>query len=278
MPKRPPTALLALVLMPLLAGSAQAQETAAFFKKNCSSCHTIGGGQLTGPDLKGVTKRAERPWLLAFVQNPQGAIDRGDAYALKLQREARGVVMPRVDGMSPDRATALLDLIDAESALEKSQFQGAPVSDRPLTAADEDEGRALFTGTTTLKAGGPACMGCHSVGSLSGLGGGHLGPDLTDVFGRLEGRKALSAWLSAPATPTMGKVFGAHPLDSSEILPVVAFLKAAGEHHEPGARADGVNFLVLGLAGVACALVGVDLVWKRRFRAVRSPLVLGGRP
>ena len=43
-----------------------AQDTAAFFKQNCTSCHTIGGGRLTGPDLKDVTTRKDRAWFVQF--------------------------------------------------------------------------------------------------------------------------------------------------------------------------------------------------------------------
>src|SRR5581483_10324354 len=63
------TALLALLLW----GSAitWAQDAAAFFKQNCASCHTIGGGRLTGPDLKDVTARKDRAWFVQFLQGPK---------------------------------------------------------------------------------------------------------------------------------------------------------------------------------------------------------------
>jgi ubiquinol-cytochrome c reductase cytochrome c subunit len=267
----------ALALGAALPAAARAQDTADFFKKSCTSCHTIGGGPLTGPDLKDVAKRAERAWLESFIQNPQAAIDKGDPYALKLQREARGVVMPRIDGMSPERAKALLDLVEAESKLEKSRFAGAPVSDRPFVPEDIALGRGIFSGATPLKNGGPACIACHALGGLGALGGGRLGPDLTDAFGRLDGRKALSAWLSNPATPTMASLFGRRALEPDEILPLVALLQNAAETRSAPNPADGLNFLVLGLGAVGAVLVGFDLAWKRRFRAVRGPLVLGGR-
>ena len=111
------------------------QETAAFFKQNCSSCHTIGGGRLVGPDLKDLSQRKDRAWLVRFVLNPQAMIDRGDPYALQILDEARGVVMQPVAGLTRERVNLLLDLIDAESALEKSQFEGIKFSDRPFTPA-----------------------------------------------------------------------------------------------------------------------------------------------
>src|ERR1041385_2829921 len=85
-----------------LSATASAQEAADFFRQNCISCHTVGGGRLTGPDLKNVTQRKEREWLVEFLQNPQAMLEKGDPYALKLQQEARGVVMPVVGGVTKE--------------------------------------------------------------------------------------------------------------------------------------------------------------------------------
>jgi len=160
----------------LLAGGALAQdppseETVRFFRQNCASCHTIGGGRLTGPDLKDVSARAERDWLVRFLQDPRGVIDGGDPYAQQIFSEARGVYMTPVPGMNAELAGKLLDLIELESGLEKSRFAGVQLSDRPLTEADVRRGRALFLGEERLAAGAPACISCHSAPNLGGLGG-----------------------------------------------------------------------------------------------------------
>jgi mono/diheme cytochrome c family protein len=180
-----------------LAAAASAQEAADFFGQNCISCHTVGGGRLTGPDLKNVTQRKERAWLIEFLQSPQAMLDKGDPYALKLQQEARGVVMPNINGMSKDRAAALLTMLDAESKLAKSQFAGMQISDRPFTSHDIAQGRAVFLGERGLLNGGPACISCHTVKGNGALGGGRLGPDLTRVYERLQGRKNIAAWYRA---------------------------------------------------------------------------------
>ncbi len=168
----------------LFCGSAHAwgQDTAAFFKQNCTSCHTIGGGRLTGPDLKDVTSRRDHAWLVQFLQSPKAMIDSGDPYALKLQQEARGVVMPNIAGMNPQQAQELLDMVTAESKLPRSQFAGVQISDRPLTAQDVAKGKLVFLGEQRLSGGGPACMSCHTIKGLTLLGGGRLGPDLTRVY------------------------------------------------------------------------------------------------
>lgn len=257
----------------MCAGAAEAQETADFFRQNCLSCHTIGGGRLTGPDLKDVTGRKDRAWLIEFILAPQRMLDRGDPYALQLQQEARGVVMPQIVGLDRARAEALLNLIEAESKIEKSQFAGTQISDRPLTAADVEQGRQIFLGTRKLAGGGPPCIACHTIRGVGGLGGGRLGPDLTRVYERLSGRKNLGAWLASPATPTMAAVFRNHPLAAEEILPLIGlFEQAAREGGEDNSPAR-LTFLLFGLGGAAMGLVAFDIAWKGRFRAVRAPLV-----
>ncbi len=256
--------------------SAQGQETAAYYKQNCASCHTIGGGRLVGPDLKDVSKRQDRDWLVRFMLNPQAMIDRGDPYAKQILAEARGVVMPPVAGLSRDRAKLLLDLIEAESALEKSQFEGVKFSDRPFTTADVQLGRDLFRGTAKLKNGGPPCISCHTVRGLTLLGGGRLGVDLTKVSERIGGRKPLSAWLVSPATVTMQPVFRAHPLDAEEILPLVAYFEDAAKQVGDDDSVAPLAFFLMGLGGMVLVLGLFDVLWKNRFRAVRRPLVAGG--
>lgn len=257
----------------LLAMPAQAQESADYFRQNCMSCHTIGGGRLTGPDLKNVSERQDRDWLARFILNPQGVIDSGDAYAGKLLQEARGVMMPTIAGITQDRTLALLDMIDAESQLEESQFIGLQLSDRPFTDKDVELGRSLFTGAKPLDGGGPACISCHTVKGLGMLGGGRLGVDLTRVYERLEGRRNLASWLLAPATATMQPVFRDHPLTSDEILALVALFERSATEGGEDSPAPLLSFFLFGLGGAVVGLLLLDSTWKNRLRAVRRPLL-----
>jgi mono/diheme cytochrome c family protein len=260
-----------------IAANAPAQDAADFFRQNCVSCHTVGGGRLTGPDLKNVTQRKDRAWLIEFLTGPQAMIDKGDPYALKLQQEARGVVMPTINGMNAQRAAAVLAMLDAESKLAKSQFAGSQISDRPFTAYDVAQGSAIFLGDRRLVNAGPACISCHTVRGAGALGGGRLAPDLTRVYERLQGRKNMAAWLFAPATPTMGSVFKQHGLKPEEILPLVAFFEDSARRGGQDDSPARLNFFLLGLGGAAVVLVAMDAAWKRRFRSVRRELVENAR-
>lgn len=243
------------------------------FRLNCMSCHTIGGGRLTGPDLKDVERRRDRAWLVRFIQNPKQVIDSGDPYAQKLFQEARGVIMPTLPRMSAARAEALLDLIAAESKLERSQFTGLVIPDTPFSPEDVARGRALFVGEIRLQEKGPACLSCHTVAGLTGLGGGKLGPDLTLGYERLGGRKGLATWLSAPATTTMQALFTKRPLSSQEALALTAFLEAAARQGGQPRAETALEFFLLGLGGAVGCLAVFGRLWRFRFRAVREPLV-----
>jgi mono/diheme cytochrome c family protein len=265
------TALTALLFC--ASANSWGQDAAAFFKQNCTSCHTIGGGRLTGPDLKDVTTRKDRAWFVQFLQSPKTIIDSGDPYALRLQQDARGVVMPNIAGMNPQQAQALLDMITAESKLPRSQFAGMQISDRPLTAQDVAKGKLVFLGEQQLSGGGPACISCHTVKGLTLLGGGRLGPDLTRVYERLQGRKGLAAWLSSPASPTMAPVFKDHAIQPEEVLSLVALFEDSAKRGGQDDTTSLLNFFLLGVGGMVLGLISLDALWKTRLRGVRRSMV-----
>jgi len=272
-PTRAAAAALLLALLLIPAQESAAQDAPGYFKQNCFGCHTVGGGRLVGPDLKNVSKRKDRAWLTQFILDPQAMIDSGDPYASKLVKEAGGKVMSQPPGVNKAMASALLDLIQVESKLDKSQFKGVQVSARPFVPEDIAAGRRLFTGRTRFLKGGPSCNACHTVNKLDTLYGGTLGPDLSRVFGRIGGRKSLSAWLVAPGSAVMAPVYRRRPLESDEILSLVAFLEdcsSTGGVDESPSRA---NFALIAFIGAGLCLGLFDFLWKSRFRAVRKPLV-----
>lgn len=267
-------ALLSTTLLLLCAASsAIAQDPAQYFRQNCASCHTIGGGRLTGPDLKDVTTRADRIYLARFIANPKALIDSGDPYAVKLKQESRDVVMPSIPTLNPDLITALLDLIDVESKLEVSQFVGLAIGDEPFTPAQIAYGASLFLGKQPLSGGGAACLSCHTVNGLGGLSGGRLGPDLTLVYERLQGRKALASWLNAPATTTMQPLFASHPFTQDEVVALTAFFEETARHGGEDRSPAALNFFIMGLVGMFIALALFEVIWRGRFRSVRRAQV-----
>ncbi len=254
--------------------AANGQEIGEFFKKNCFSCHTIGGGKLIGPDLKNVTERQDREWLINFILDPLGVLKSGDPYALKLQADANGVVMSPIFDITQEQAGLLLDLIESESKLEISQFIGKMVLGDSAEAPDPIFGNRLFTGEIQLHNGAPSCISCHS-GAGPNIGGG-LGPNLSYVLERLQGRRALAAWLSSPPTSTMKSVFKKRPLQPDEIRVLVDLFESWNEldrryNYDPFMVWMSVIFY--GFGGTVLILLIFSGFWHGRFRSVRRPLI-----
>lgn len=88
----------------------QAQEGKDLFAV-CAVCHTVGGGKLIGPDLKGITERRNEDWLIKFIQNSQEQIQAGDEIAVQLFAEFNFIPMPP-NNLSDDEVRILLDYIN----------------------------------------------------------------------------------------------------------------------------------------------------------------------
>jgi protein SCO1 len=87
----------------------------SLFKRICSPCHTIGVGDRVGPDLRDVTARRDRAWLINFIKNPKKAFAENDPTALALAARFPAVRMPAL-GLGDTDAQDLLAYLDAQSA------------------------------------------------------------------------------------------------------------------------------------------------------------------
>jgi cytochrome c2 len=67
-----------------------------FESKNCSECHTIGGGVEIGPDLKGITEIRDIQWLKRMILDPED-MEQTDTLAKKLYQKYEEVGMPTED-------------------------------------------------------------------------------------------------------------------------------------------------------------------------------------
>ncbi|NOZ08371.1 MAG: c-type cytochrome [FCB group bacterium] len=246
-----------------------------YFKANCKVCHTIGGGRLVGPDLKGVEERKDRPWLVQWIMDPAGVLASGDAYAAKLLREANGAAMTPAPGINETLAGQLLDYIKTQSV------SGAAVADSyvPPTFTTDDiiAGKNLFLGKKKLANGAAPCVSCHNINSMFGLGGGKLGHNLTGAYKKLGEVRGLTNWLKLPPVPTMNPIFSKRPLTETEIISLTAFLKNEAETASAPTLASIANFILYGALATLLLFVLIGGIWNRRFMAVRKPMVSAGK-
>ena len=57
-------------------------DPAELFDELCADCHSIGEGDMKGPDLLGVEQRFSEEWLIKFIRSAKTMIDSGDPQAV----------------------------------------------------------------------------------------------------------------------------------------------------------------------------------------------------
>jgi nitrite reductase (NO-forming) len=85
-PKASPTPAIAPEATPTTKGLADMPGARLFKTKNCYTCHSIGKGKMTGPDLKGLFTRRDEAWVRKYIPDPMG-MTKTDPIALKLKEE-----------------------------------------------------------------------------------------------------------------------------------------------------------------------------------------------
>src|SRR5258708_1686277 len=157
------TCLLSTITVSIVISASARATDAADAKKifnRCTACHTFGRGVKVGPDLKGVTSRRTRQWLLQFIRSSQGLIQAREPTATALFERFKQERMPDWTDLSEAQIDALLDWISNDGPDQRE----ADERDAELaTASDIERARGLFVGTSRLANGGLACGACHSI-------------------------------------------------------------------------------------------------------------------
>lgn len=84
------------------------------FQSRCTACHSIGKGDRIGPDLRDVSVRRERTWLVRYIRVPDEMLAAGDPIATTLFKKYKEVRMPNLR-LAREEAEAVLSYIDARS-------------------------------------------------------------------------------------------------------------------------------------------------------------------
>lgn len=246
----------------LLEGTSYAQDTApppsaapvsdagaAAFLRACAGCHTIGGGALSGPDLK-----------------PASAWPRNNL--LDAIRRMEKNVGPLTD----EKVNVFADLLasaDAAARIKSEQDHLALQQTAKLSPASAAIGEQLFLGHRSFSNGGPACVACHQAKGR----GGNLAIALEDAFTRL-GEAPILSTCENPGFPVMRAVYGAHPVSKQEATHLVKYLETVSQ--TPAARRmvpiEGVGF-VAAMGFLALAGRG----YRDRLRGTRARLVKSAR-
>ena len=257
------------LLLWVSAPAAMGEQGKALYEEHCAACHTIGGGDSVGPDLKGVTDRRKAGWLGRVIAEPDRLTAESDPEQLALVKKW-GLEMPNL-GLSLENVREIIEYIKGGSpavkaaagkALPAAAAAEAKAAPEVKPAGSAAAGRELFFGTRRLAAGGPACAGCHSVSAGNITAGGSYSVSLFGTFKKL-GVNGIKAVLTALPFPVKAAAFKGRAVTEAEIYDLAAFLEVAGKADpEPG---DGLKKLVFaGFLAAAGAIVLIALVWSGR--------------
>jgi mono/diheme cytochrome c family protein len=147
-----------------------------------------------------------------------------------------------------------------------------PVTAKGLTGGDTENGRDLFMGYAHFENDGPPCMGCHSVGENGLLGGGAMGPDLTNVSSQRSQTEILAVLSNTgrKISPIMRPIYTDHPLTWEEQVDLLAFLETSVGQPESDKE---LLVIAISLAGFAAVAAALGFVYRARLRGVRKVLV-----
>ena len=241
------------------------EQGEAIFQASCQTCHTIGGGPTVGPDLQGVSENRDNDWLFEWIKQPDVMLAEGDPLATQLLEEFNNIPMPNA-GLTDDEVLAVMAFLGADETIPA---QPGGETTLPIIKGDPEQGEKLFLGTLGFQNGGPSCLSCHSVSDSGYLGGGTLGPDLTDVHERY-GDQGLTAALMTLPFPNMQGPFSDKPLTEDEVAHLVAYFIQTGEQET---SQPNLIFVMLGVIGIIVLIIVSHLIWRRRLSGVRKPLV-----
>ncbi len=123
-----------IALILLLPAISFAQDGKQIFTTKCASCHTVGKGQLVGPDLKDVDKRNAEPWLLKWISGSQAMVKAKDPRALELFQKFNMIPMPD-PGLNETEIKAVLAYIKTEGG--SSASSNASADNTKVAGADK---------------------------------------------------------------------------------------------------------------------------------------------
>ncbi|MCC6154081.1 MAG: hypothetical protein IT367_10010, partial [Candidatus Hydrogenedentes bacterium] len=245
----PPAVTPASPAVPMVEPAQEPEKTdpaAQMFMLKCAGCHTIGGGQLSGPDLLPV-----QTWPR---QNVDPAIQRMEK---------------NVGPLKPEDIALLADFLqapDAAGRLADERKRIALTELAKLEPANAKAGEAIFFGHTPLTNRGLSCASCHAVSGR----GGNLASDLTGSFTKM-GEVPLGSAIEGVTFPLMKAAYADNAITKQETIHLVKYLESAGKQAGEPARVPPLH--AIGSVGAVIALVGLTQHFRKRNRGVRAALV-----
>ncbi len=247
----------------------KAQNGEEIFKSACAACHTVGGGKLVGPDLKGIPSKRDEDWLAQWIKSSQSLIASGDSLAVQVFHENNNIPMPD-QNLSNAEIKAVIGYIQTKSNSSGASPTANTEAQHPIKSSDSASakdillGQHIFEGDTRLTNGGAACISCHNVASNRVIPGGLLAKDLTTVFSRMGGDAGIAGILNAPPFPAMTEAYKNKPITEKEIFALSSFLRTVDAESKTQVATATSPLLLYGFISFIVWIGIVLLVWRHR--------------
>lgn len=221
-------------------------KPAKHFFYRCASCHTVGGGPLSGgPDLIAATRWQDAD-LAAGVKRMEKNV--GAMTAEEIEKIVQFLKSPDVNERIENQ----------KRVIEASRRATLP-------PASFEMGQRLFRGQKVFQNGGLACIACHRMGNE----GGTLGPDLTTLKATLSG-VAMQSAIENSSYKVMRPLYEHRKITSEEALHLAEYLSHP-EKIKDRFAADIELALYLATAGFGVSFI---LLWflnqKRKLSARKN--------
>lgn len=252
------------VLILFLVSTIHAEDAGDLFKIHCGACHTIGKGNLVGPDLIDINERRNADWLLRFIKSPEDLINIGDPDAVKIFDDYNKILMPK-STISESQIKDVLAYIEAfgkEDVILSTQTQTDPLEG--LNQTHIDNGKALFLGKIRFQNKGVSCLSCHNLRDNLTQQGGSLAKDLTTSFNTM-GAAGIMAIITSSPFPVMTEAYANHLLTESEVKDLTVYLKSIKQpKNNPQSQSHNLAFLFMSLCAFLVFLSIILVLYRNR--------------
>lgn len=267
---KPARFIFSLILVLFASSTVRADAGKDLFDKMCASCHSIGGGDGAGPDLKEVGAKRPAEWLVQIITDPAKLTAAKDPAQAELVKKY-GMEMPSL-GVSRSDAEKIVVFLGggapaaggtappaATPAGEETKAAAPAPAETVVTKELLATGRDLFTGRQRFANGGAPCVSCHRF-DYPGIYSGALAADLTGLYGKM-GENGVRGVLKSLNFPVMKKIYADRPLTDDEATALTALFKDASARKQ--AASD--PYPIAGLGFFALCLIAA-LAFKRRYK------------
>ena len=258
------------------AAGGPAEQGQTLFQAKCTSCHTLGGGDAVGPDLKGIVDTVDPETVRRFIAEPDKLIAEGDPAVKALVAKYHGIQMPNL-GLTAADVGALVAYLETQGTAATTTTTATTTTATETTAAQGDAaaGKDLFTGGKASRTAARRASRATRSPARARSAAARLGPTLTGAYEKYGGAKGFAAVLTTIPFKTMVPVYEDHAITKQEAASLAAYL-ATTSGDEPSSSRTWL-LVVLGVAVTAGLLALALLIWPRRRLDVRRRLLADTR-